>query len=258
MVELCALASGSSGNCFFAKANGSSFLVDAGISCKQIVERLSGIGRNINDVKGIFVTHAHSDHVKGADVLMRKFNIPMYVTQPTFEKFSHLIKQKDNINFINANETFGIGDVKINPFSKSHDCADPVSYSITYNRKTMSVITDIGYACSNVKKAVKESDVMCLETNHDIDMLQNGPYPYFLKKRISSKVGHISNYDAALLVMDHASPKLRHVFLSHLSLNNNTQDLAMEAFRIIKERKDLKDMTYSLTFRGHASEVFRV
>lgn len=257
MVELCALASGSSGNCFFVKANGSSFLVDAGVSCKQIVERVAQINRNIEDVKGIFVTHAHSDHIRGADVLMRKFNIPMYVTKPTFEKFSHKIKKKAGVNFITADEAFEIGDVKINPFSKSHDCADPVSFSMTYNNKTASVITDIGYACTNVKKAVSQSDVMCLESNHDTDMLQNGPYPYFLKKRISGRFGHISNSDAANLILEHAPSKLKHVFLSHLSLNNNTEIMAMDAFRIIKERKDLKDMTYSLTYRDRPSELFK-
>jgi len=258
MVEVSVLASGSSGNSFFVKANGSSFLVDAGISCKQVVERISAIGRDISDVKALFITHAHIDHVRGADVLMRKFNIPLYTTEQTFERFSHLIKQKDSVNLIKRDKPFNIGDVEISPFSKSHDCADPVSYAITYGEKTASVITDIGYACKNVKKAVACSDILCLESNHDIDMLQNGPYPYYLKKRIASDSGHISNYDAALLVMEYASPKLRHVFLSHLSLNNNTPELAMQTFKIAKERNDLKDMTYSLTYRDRPTELFRL
>lgn len=256
MVEVSVLASGSSGNSFFVKANGLSFLVDAGISCKQIVERLAAIGRNIDDVKALLITHAHIDHVRGADVLTRKFNIPMYATDKTFESFSHLLKQKDQFNSITADKTFNIGDVEINPFSKSHDCADPVSYSITYEENTASIITDIGYACRNVRKAVSDSDILCLESNYDIDMLQNGPYPYYLKKRIAGESGHISNYDAALLAMEHASPKLRHIFLSHLSLNNNTPELALNTFKILKERKDLQDLNCSLTYRDRPTELF--
>ena len=174
------------------------------------------------------------------DVLSRHHDIPVFATQGTYERFSHLLKNKDAVNFITANQKFNIGDVEIFPFSKSHDCADPVSYSITYNGRTASILTDIGFACGNVRDAVSNSNILCMEANHDLEMLQNGPYPYYLKQRIAGNYGHLSNLDASLLVLEHASPELKHIVLSHLSAVNNTPETALQAFNILRERKDIR------------------
>lgn len=256
MIKGCALASGSSGNCFFIEA-GNGFLVDAGISCKQIEERLGSIGKDISDINALFVTHEHADHIRGIDVLSRKHSIPIFINKETYE--SGYFNSDELINIIKNGQAIKFGGAKITAFSKSHDAANPVSYAFEYKNKKASVITDIGYACNNVISNVKRSNLLFLESNHDIKMLENGGYPAFLKKRIRSNVGHLSNYDAALLVLSHASSSLKSVVLSHLSQNNNLPELAMKTFNgLVKERKDLRDIGVHLSSREEPTELICV
>lgn len=236
-MEFSALASGSSGNCFYVENNGSAVLVDAGISAKQIVERLFVLGKNPEKVKAIFITHEHSDHVRGADVFARKFNVPIFATKKTSEN-CNLCSDFDLINIIRNNETVNIGGMRIEAFSKSHRASDPVSYNL-YNGKKISIITDIGYACENVVANITDSDALFLESNHDETMLENGFYPYYLKKWIRSDEGHLSNRQSALCVLENAHSRLKYLILSHLSQNNNTPLVALSSFNILKERKNL-------------------
>lgn len=238
-MKIAALASGSSGNCFYVRNKDSSVLVDAGISCKQIIERLSLLGENPGNIKGIFVTHEHIDHIRGVDVLARTLNLPIFATQGTC-KNGFLCSDESLINKIKDNETIKMAGMEIESFSKSHDASEPVSFQIK-NGKTISIITDIGYACKNVQEAVSDSDFLVLEANHDIEMLENGPYPMFLKKRILSDTGHLSNLHSSICVLEHGSRKLKNLMLAHLSENNNHPHLALSCFRnLLKERKDLK------------------
>ncbi len=234
-MEFSALASGSSGNCFYVENNGNAVLVDAGISAKQIVERLFFLGKNPEKVKAIFITHEHSDHVRGADVFARKFNVPIFATKKTSEN-CFLCSGYDFINLIKNNEVVNIRGMRIEAFSKSHRASDPVSYNI-YNGKKISIITDVGYACENVVANVNDSDALFLESNHDIDMLENGFYPYYLKKWIKSDEGHLSNKQAALCVLENAHSRLKYLILSHLSKNNNTPKIALLSFNILRERR---------------------
>jgi phosphoribosyl 1,2-cyclic phosphodiesterase len=253
-MEICALASGSSGNCFYVgEKNG--VLVDAGISAKQIVERLSIIRKNPEDIKGIFITHEHSDHIKGADVFARKFNVPIFVTKKTFEN-CFLCSDDDLINFIKNDETVPISGIEVEAFSKSHKCSDPVSFNI-HNGKQVSIITDVGYGCKNVIKSVSESDFLCVESNYDEEMLENGPYPYFLKKWIKSDIGHFSNVQSSLCVLENAGTNLKNIVLSHLSENNNTPDFALKSFNILKERKDLHSRI-SVSQREIPTKLFKI
>lgn len=255
-MKFCALASGSSGNCFYIENKDSGILIDAGISSKQIIERLGLISTRPEKIKGIFITHEHSDHVKGADVFVRKFNIPVFATKKTSEK-CFLCSNENLINKIKNNETVDIAGMKIETFSKSHNAEDPVSYNIINNKK-ISIMTDMGYACENVISNVPDANFLCIESNHDLNMLEQGPYPYFLKKWIKSDTGHLSNVQAGLCILEHSSSKLKHVLLAHLSQTNNTPDLALETFKsIVKERKNFP-AKINVSLREKPTPLFKI
>jgi len=255
-MEIAVLSSGSSGNSFYVQKNKSGILIDAGISAKQISSRLKSLGINDEKVKGIFITHEHSDHISGVDVFARRLQIPIFATKKTAEN-CFLCSQDNLINFIDNDSLLEIAGMKIEAFSKSHKAEDPVSYSISKGKK-ISVITDLGYACENVIERVSESDFLCLEANHDIKMLQQGPYPFFLKKWIKSDLGHLSNIQAALCVLEHGKSKLKNVILSHISRNNNTPFIALKTFNsLIKERSDLKPLIMAPK-HGEMTKLFKI
>jgi len=261
IMEVAALASGSSGNCFYVENNGKGILIDAGISCKQIVERLHSLKRSPEKIRGIFITHEHSDHIKGADVFARHFRVPIYVTKKTAKEAKSdgrgICSSVDLLKYIKNDETVEIGGMKVSAFSKSHKCADPISYNIE-NGKKVSVITDVGYACGNVIANVADSDFLFLESNHDEIKLERGPYPYFLKQWIRSDIGHLSNMQAALCVLEHGRTKLKNIVLSHLSQTNNTEKLAMETFdHLLKQRKDLNAKVI-LSTREKPTSLFKL
>jgi len=260
-MKFCALASGSSGNCFYIgenEKNGGGILIDAGISCKQICERLNRIGKTPEQIKGIFITHEHSDHIKGADVFSRSFNTPVYATKKTIKE-SFIISNTKMLNDISNHEQIDVGNLQVKAFSKSHKAADPVSFSVHDKKtsKTVSVITDAGHACKNIIEAVSSSDLLCLESNHDLKMLEHGPYPYFLKQWIRSDMGHLSNMQAALCVLEHGQKNMKNLVLAHLSENNNTPNHALKTFSILKERHDLHPHV-SVSLRDAPSELLKI
>lgn len=257
-IKVCSLSSGSNGNAFFIKTGDDSFLVDAGISCKQIRLRLQQIQSNISDIKGIFITHEHSDHVQGLDVLLRKFPVPVYITEKTYNSLPIVIEEK-YLNFVKSKDRFTFNETTIQSMPKSHDAVEPTLFSFYFRNKKISVVTDVGYGCDNVAEAIRDANIVFLESNYDEEMLQTGFYPDFLKKRISGRYGHLSNILAGSLILDHASPNLEYVFLSHLSENNNTPALAMQTFQsVIGERKDLQALNTLLTSRYGVSEVIEI
>ncbi len=254
-MEIAALASGSSGNCFYIAEGENAVLIDAGISAKQIVTRLLRIGGNPEKIKAIFITHEHIDHVRGVDVLARKLNIPIYATKATQNCF--LCSEKKLINTIVSDATIKIGALKIEAFSKSHSAGDPVSYNI-YAKKKVSVITDAGYVCENIKAHISNCHFLFIEANHDETMLQNGPYPFFLKKWISGKGGHLSNREAASSVAEHGSHKLEKVVLSHLSHTNNTSQIALQTFQNILSDKGAIMPEIIVSQREAPTELFTI
>ena len=258
-----ALASGSSGNCFYVensfKGKTDGVVIDAGISCKQILTRLANLNRTQKNIRGIFVTHEHIDHIRGIDVFARSLNIPIYVPKKIIgSKF--ICSNEDLIIPIKNNETIQIGKMEIQAFSKHHTSADPVSFSVldkTANKK-LSVITDAGHACKNIIEAVSTSDFLCLESNYDEKMLKEGPYPWPTKKLIGSDVGHLSNIQSAACVLEHANKNLKHLMLCHISENNNTSQIAFNThFKFLKERSDLKPKI-TLSNRHVPTELFKV
>ena len=231
-------------------------MIDAGISCRQILERIFKLRENPGSIKGIFVTHEHIDHTRGVDVLAREFGIPIYATKGTI-KNSQLCSDDSFIQKIKNDETLKIGGMEISAFSKSHDAEDPVSFRIK-NGKQISIATDIGYACKNVIESVEDSNFLAIESNHDLSMLENGPYPAFLKKRILGDRGHLSNLHSGLCVLEYAKSKLNNVLLSHISAVNNTPGLALSTFRnLLKERKDLRPKI-SLSLKYNSTGLFSV
>ncbi|VVB80641.1 Ribonuclease BN [uncultured archaeon] len=241
-MEVCALASGSSGNCYFAGKKDKGILIDAGISCKQIEERMNLVCKDPSKINAIFITHEHSDHKKGAYVFARKFNIPIFATKKLVQT-SFLCNKEELVQTIGANETNVISGIEVSSFLKSHKAVEPIGFTLKEKngKEKASIITDLGHICENVAREISETNVLFLESNHDPVMLQNGPYPYFLKKWVGGNDGHLSNNQAATGVTENASKKLKEVVLSHISEHNNTQELAMKTHQdFIKSRKDLK------------------
>ena len=254
-MEICVLASGSSGNCFYVENDKKAILIDAGISTKQIVDRLFSIGKSPLNIKGIFITHEHSDHVKGCDVFARKFNVPVFATKKTIDS-SNLCSNCDLVNPIKNNEDVDLCGMNIEAFSKSHKAVDPVSYNIFYEKK-ISIMTDIGFACNNIIDNVHDSDLLCMESNYDNEMLRNGKYPYFLKKWIESDIGHLSNEDSANCILNNASSKLKYLILCHLSKNNNTPKIALKTFNMLDDRNNFSDKLL-VSEREMPTKIFRI
>ncbi len=252
-----ALSSGSSGNCFYVEKDNSAILVDIGLSAKQVLERMQLLNLNVEKIKGIFITHEHSDHILGVDVFARRFNIPIYATKGTIAH-GHLCSNKSMIHRITNNERVKIGSLEIEAFTKSHKAADPVSYAIFDRKKVVSVITDAGYACENINEKISQSDFLFLESNHDIEMLDSGPYPYFLKKWVKSDSGHLSNMQASLAVLENGHRRLKHVVLSHLSKTNNSPEMALKTFgNLLKERSDFSAHV-SVSLGSGPTELFNI
>ena len=231
-MKFCSIASGSSGNCIYAGSEHSSVLVDAGISGIRIERGLSSIDRTTRDVDAVLVTHEHSDHIKGVGVLARKYGLPIYATEGTARE----LKQNRQVGeipegllrIIHADEAFAIGDLLIRPFEIPHDAAEPVGFRIECGGKSAAVATDMGCYTDYIVRNLENLDVLLLEANHDVRMLETGPYPYYLKRRILSDHGHLSNETSGQLLGRLLNDGIRHVFLGHLSKENNYEALAYE------------------------------
>lgn len=229
MIEICSLASGSNGNCYYIGNSEHAVIVDCGISVKRMKERAEKAGININKVKAVFVTHEHGDHVKGVRVACKKLNIPSYFTPDTYNRTF----KKDRPEFFkelvpgNPVDVFGI---KVHPFRKHHDAIDPVSFRIEIDGVSIGVMTDIGVADVTLCKEFSLCKAVFLESNYDEEMLKNGPYPPELQERVASDRGHLSNTQSFFLVRDFANEQLSHIIFSHISEHNNTPGKVLEKF----------------------------
>lgn len=215
------LNSGSNANCYYVSNGAAAVLVDAGLSCRETEKRMTRLGLEMKQVKAIFISHEHSDHINGLEVLSRKHQLPVYISQKTLANSSLSIDEK-LVHYFIKDETIVIDQLEIKCFSKSHDAADPFSFMISSQNINVSVITDIGYACKQVLHYFQQSHAVFLESNYCETMLANGDYPYHLKQRICSDEGHLSNTQALELFLNYRTPRLSHLILSHLSKNNNT------------------------------------
>lgn len=235
-MEFCSIASGSSGNCIYVGTQSTNLLVDTGISKKRVEIGLNAIGRSCQDIDGILITHEHSDHICGLGVLSRKYHIPIYATKGTIDAikgYSSLGKIDEELFIpIKEDEAFCIKDLSVNPMKISHDAAQPVAYRFKHGRKKIAIATDMGTYNDYVVESLKGMDALFIEANHDVNMLQVGPYPYSLKQRILGDRGHLSNELTGRLLGLLAHDKLQNVVLGHLSKENNLPQLAYETVRV--------------------------
>lgn len=222
------LASGSKGNAMYIESGNQSFLVDAGLSGRKLEALFASIGKSMSDLDGILVTHEHSDHIKGLGIVARKHKVPVYANAKTWTAMDGLvgaIPVEQRFHFdMETVKTFG--DLSIESFGVSHDAADPMFYVFHENGRKLSLITDTGYVSDRMKGVIQASDAYVFESNHDVGMLQMGRYPWSVKRRILSDVGHVSNEDAAVAMSEVMAEKPTRVYLSHLSADNNMKDLA--------------------------------
>lgn len=254
----CPISSGSSGNCTYISTGGTRILVDAGESGKKIQEGLKTLGVDGDSLDALFITHEHADHIKGAGILSRRFDIPIYATQGTWDAMEDSIGNiaRHNKKIVYSGENCVLNDICIKPFAISHDAAEPVGYSVFADNIKMTVATDLGHVSDELKENVADSDILLLEANHDLEMLRNGPYSWPLKKRIMSDVGHISNIAAGELLAEVMSERLKHVFLGHLSAENNTPHVAYDTVEAILKNNGIvvgRDLKMDMALRYSVS-----
>lgn len=245
-VEFSAIASSSDGNSIYIGTDNTKILIDAGLSGKKIQQGLDVLHLNGEDIDAIFVTHEHTDHIKGIGVLSRRFNIPIYATEGTWNSMYNNIGAipERNIKFVYKDENCIVNDISVLPFEIPHDASEPVGYSIYTHKHKVSVATDIGHITETILENIKDSNILLLESNHDIQMLKNGSYPYLLKERILGKNGHLSNEIAGKVIACIMNEKLGHVFLGHLSIENNTPSVAYNTVKEILNEYGINIGTY--------------
>lgn len=226
---IASLNSGSNGNCYYVGNREEAVLIDTGIPCKETETRMQRCGLSMDLVKGIFITHEHSDHISGLASIVKKYRIPVYITENTLRN-SRLRIDKDLLRSFQACEPVMIGGLKILPFNKCHDAADPHSFLVQSKNTTVGVMTDIGVACDDVTSHFRQCHAAFLESNYDVDMLANGNYPWVLKKRISGRNGHLSNHEALQLFMNERPSWMSLLILTHLSKHNNNPELVSQMF----------------------------
>jgi phosphoribosyl 1,2-cyclic phosphodiesterase len=219
-LAVCVLASGSKGNAIYISDGFTAILIDAGLSATEIKRRLRSRGLNPKDLNAIVVTHEHSDHIRAVGVLSRQLKLPIYLSRNIEKKVSSG-NSLHEIQTFSSGSTFQINNLAVHPFAVSHDAADPVGFTIGQNGSRIGVATDLGIVTPHVKENLEYCHLLILEANHDPDMLINGPYPWYLKRRIQSRSGHLSNQQSKRLLMELQHKGLEHVILAHLSQTNN-------------------------------------
>ena len=231
-MKFCPITSGSSGNCIYIGSDHHAVLVDAGLSGRRIEAGMNSFGATTKDIDAILLTHEHADHIKGIGILARRYGIPIY-TAPgpaaAIQNMTAVGKIPDGLlHTIEPDAPFSIGDLTIRAFRVSHDAAEPVGFRVETGGKSAAVATDMGEYTDYIVEELQDLDVLLLESNHDLHMLQAGRYPYYLKRRIMGEKGHLSNDDAGRLLVRLLHDDIRHIYLGHLSAENNYEALAYE------------------------------
>jgi phosphoribosyl 1,2-cyclic phosphodiesterase len=255
-MDVISLQSGSSGNCTYVESDGVRLLFDAGISGRQAEQRLAEHGKEIRDVDALIISHDHSDHTCGMGIYQRKFGLPIYTTRRTYEATRRRMKlgNVNDVRFFAAGETLTFDHVSVETICTPHDAADGVAFVLDDALHRFGVLTDLGHVFNELLHAIGSLDAVLIESNYDVSMLRRGPYPEFLKTRISGPKGHLSNHDAAHLLKQAASPKLQWACLAHLSDENNEPELAIETHHEILGA----DFPLTCADRRNATDVLRV
>ena len=257
------IASGSSGNCTYVGSDNTHILIDAGVSKKRIEEGLKGLDLGLSDISAIFVTHEHVDHISALHTILKKYDIPIYATAGTIQGIRNSDKKSEMTQSrffpVVADKQVSVGDMIIDPMTISHDALDPCGYRVYCQGKKVGVATDLGCYTEYTVDCLTDCDALLLEANHDVRMLQTGPYPYQLKRRILGDKGHLSNEKSGELLCRLLNDKMKGIFLGHLSQENNLPELAYETVRVEIEMGDTpyrgNDFPLIVASRSELSQV---
>lgn len=256
-MRVCLLASGSKGNSIFVEAGFGKVLIDAGLSARELLLRLAAIGVEGGELDAILISHEHTDHVRGAGALARKFKLPLLVSDPTCRAGNASLGKTEIIEF-ESGSPFSFKEMRIDPFPTTHDAHDPVGFLIECDEGIIGIATDLGIATRLVQEKLKGCTALVLESNHDEEMLSNGPYPWPLKQRIRSRHGHLSNSESAALLDEVIHPGLQAVFLAHLSEVNNDPGIALDTARRLVESRNICSPRLIVGDQYRVSEMFQV
>lgn len=260
-LKFCSLYSGSSGNCQFIKSEKTTILVDAGLSGKKIQQEMINLGEDPKKIDAIFITHEHIDHIQGAGILSRRFDIPIYANEKTWNAMSSIIGDIKPHNVKTITEDAEVGDLFIQSFDISHDAANPVGYNIYYKDKKISMVTDTGCINQNIINSIKDADLLLIESNHDEDMVLIGPYPWSLKRRVLGEFGHMSNDTAGELITKVIKRGTEIVLLGHLSKENNFPQLAYKTVENILKVNGIDvnpGVCLDMTYRDRSSNAYEI
>ena len=260
-MRLVSLASGSDGNSAYIGSDSTHILVDAGVSNKKIETRLNELGLCSRDISGVFLTHEHSDHILGLELFVRKNETPVYASKGTLNYLRNQGKYASITDYfceIDSKQNIKLGDLNIFAFDIDHDANEPFGYRVECGRKKVAIVTDLGRYTDDIISQLSNLDALLVEANHDIRMLETGPYPYKLKRRILSDKGHLSNENAGRLICKILNKSLKKIFLGHLSDKNNYPELALESVRceiFAKKKYNPDDFDIEVAKRDGLSQV---
>jgi phosphoribosyl 1,2-cyclic phosphodiesterase len=249
-LSIASLNSGSNGNCYYIGNEDDAVLIDAGISCRETERRMARLELSIRKVRAIFISHEHSDHIRGVEVLSRKHGIPVYMTELTYRQ-SRMRPDPSLVRSFLAHEPVEIRSLTVHPIPKQHDGIDPFSFTVSGDGILVGVFTDIGIACDQVVERFSQCHAAFLEANYDEKMLQDGNYPIHLKRRIRGGKGHLSNTQALETFMWYRAPFLKLLLLSHLSANNNHPQIVLDLFQ-----PHANGVQVTVASRHEASQVY--
>ena len=249
---IASLNSGSNGNCYYIGNDSEAVLIDAGLSCRETEKRMRRLGLPLDRVKAIFISHEHDDHIRGLEILSRRYQLPVYITDPTLEQ-CRFPPDPQLVKSFRAGEAVTVGDLSILAFSKAHDASDPYSFVVASPTVRIGVFTDIGAVCDNLIAHFTQCHAAFLETNYDEEMLEKGRYPWPLKHRIRGGHGHLSNRQALELFAAYRPPFMSHLLLAHLSQDNNRPELAQALFE-----EQACGATITVASRYNESEIYAI
>jgi phosphoribosyl 1,2-cyclic phosphodiesterase len=263
---LSVLASGSRGNCAVVESSTTRLLVDAGISCRETFKRMRAAGDDPHSLSAILITHEHSDHVYGLMVLAKKLKIPVFMTEATHHAWSRAVRDATGERpelakpeVFSAGRRFQIGDIEITPFTIPHDAVDPVGFTFRVEGLKIAIATDLGYMPASVRDHLRACDVLVLESNHDLEMLRVGPYPWSVKQRVMSRVGHLSNDALADFFMNDYDGNAAYVILAHISEQNNHPEVARRvAEKALENRRTLLQNRVLLAAQAEVMQPIRL
>jgi len=263
--RLTVLASGSKGNCTVVATSRTRLLVDAGLSCRETLRRMHAAGEDPHALDAILISHEHSDHVLGLPVLARKTKAPVYMTGATHQAWARQVRDQNGggklgcLEVFAAGRSFPVGDITVTPFTLPHDAADPVGFAFAAEGVKLAIVTDLGYLPANVREHIRQCDVLMVESNHDLEMLRGGPYPWAVKQRVMSRVGHLSNEALADFFANDYDGRAAFVVLAHLSEQNNHPEIAREtAEKALGPRRSLLHNRLLLASQSQPLDAIRL